>query len=145
MKESEIGNLVGTLGLAVAIVIVLLCLLLFFAPKLWKQHIKQQGIEQKNKEKDRAQMDRLLNMYAEQTKVTTATLEKSNIVIEANTRVIENSSKIIPEYQESLIKYSEAIGKFSETINDLSDKVEKNNDTNQHVLTEILCLKNKIS
>jgi len=137
MKASDISNLVGNLGLAVTIVVILIFALCYFTPKFFEQWKKQ-------KEKDQEQMDRLLNMQAEQTKSVTSQLERSNIALERNNIVIEANTRTIEFNANTATKTQETITKCTDTISELSNEIEKNTDINQKVYTEVLILKDNV-
>jgi biopolymer transport protein ExbB/TolQ len=130
MRASDIQSWVGTFGLAVTIVIVLIVTILAFTPKIWEQYKKQ-------KEREQDQMDRLMNMQDEHLKTVTAALERSNVVIEANTKIVEMNAQTNEKTQQALTK-------CTDTISELSNKIEKNTDINQKVYTEVLILKDNV-
>ena len=130
MRASDITSWISVYGLATVIVIILLVFLIKYIPKFYDQYII-------NKKREQDQMDRLLNMQAEQTKSVTAALERSNVVIESNTRVVELNAQTNAGTQQALIKCTDALG-------ELSNKIEKNSDLNQKVYNEVLLLQNNV-
>ena len=61
-----------------------------------------------------------------------------------NSDVITKSSEINVQYQTLLSKYSELVISFTKTTENLTNQVEKGNNLNQKVYTEVLRIKDKV-
>jgi len=117
---------VSTYGLAVFIVIVLLVLIIKYLPRFIDSYFDNKKQQNDN------------------TKALITALNNSNNVIDRNSAAITKNSEINVQYQTLLTKYSESVISFTETTADLARQVEKGNDLNQKVYTEVLRLKDKV-
>lgn len=125
-RVSDWTQWISTYGLALVIVIVLLILLIKYVPRFVDSYFENKKHQEEN------------------TKALITALNNSNNVIGHNSDVITKNSEINVQYQILLSKYSDSIINFTETTADLAKQVEKGNDLNQKVYTEVLRIKDKV-